>query len=98
MKQYFCPICNNPLSVSFGGRNRKDGYTLFCGCVNECKSNEQPIAYGRSLEAAYNTLVYKYGPKDKKKSLMVDDPGAEAETETAEPSKDSQIDKHISYE
>lgn len=97
--EFICPCCGKPLSESFGGRNRTDGITLFCGNHDNCPSNEQPIAFGRSKKAAYNTLVYKYGPKDKKKGLMVeDDTETEHETQTPEVPKDSSIDKHVSYE
>ena len=94
-EEFKCPCCGFPLSESFGGRNRTDGITLFCGNHSNCPSNEQPIAFGRSKKAAYNTLVYKYGPKDKKGELMVED---DSEPETTTPPKESNMDKFISNE
>lgn len=96
LEEYLCPVCGFKLSESFGGRTRTDGISLFCGNHSSCKSNEQPIAWGRNKKTAYNTLVYKYGPKDKKKQLMVDDPETENESQNPEPIKDSK--GVISYE
>ncbi len=89
-EEFNCPCCGKPLDEFTGGRNRKDGYTLFCNNI-ECKSNEQPTAFGRSKKAAYNTLVYKYGPRDKKNELMVEDVETENEVENVPDSTDSKL-------
>lgn len=56
-KQFFCPVCKMALAEFFP-ENKKAG--LFCG-NSRCPSNEQPFGVGRTIEAAYNILVTKYG-------------------------------------
>ncbi len=87
MKDKFsCPICGKLLFSSNGGRTRTDGITLAC-CYDKCSSNEQPIAWGRNEKAAYNILVYKYGPKDKRDKLTVE----EDNTDNSESPQDSNM-------
>lgn len=90
-QQYLCPICGIILSISSGGRNRKDGYTIFCN-NDKCTSNETPTAFGRNENTAYNTLVYKYGLKNKKE-LIIEEKEEDFNTDNSNPeiSKDSKI-------
>jgi hypothetical protein len=94
MKDYVCPVCQTSLVISNGGRSRPDGYTIYCPALSICMSTEQPLAFGRTKEAAYQNLLDKFGkhlPKNSKLKESAPEP-------TQEIPEDSKIKDIISYE